>query len=135
MTVTGVVAVTPEVVAVNVPVLLPVGIIKLAGTVRFAELLARVIDAPPEPAFADSVTGHVLEAPPPIVDGVQLTEEIVATEEFMTTEDEDSYAPIESGLGRVFHWMSVDGAPVAVPASIAGDPEERRKSNRFCAVS
>ena len=39
-------AVTAEVVAVNVPVVLPAAIVKVAGTVTFAELLARLIDAP-----------------------------------------------------------------------------------------
>jgi hypothetical protein len=77
VTVTGVVAVTAEVVAVNVPVVLPAAIVKVAGTVRLAELLARVIDAPPEPAFADRVTVQVLETPPTNIAGAQLTEEIV----------------------------------------------------------
>ena len=64
--------------AVNIPVVLPSPIVKVAGTVTFAELLARLIDAPPEPALADRVTVHVLEAPPTTVAGAQLTEEIVA---------------------------------------------------------
>jgi hypothetical protein len=74
---TGVIAVTAEVVAVNVPVVLPAAIVKVAGTVTDAELLARLIDAPPEPALADRVTVQVLEAPPTTVAGAQLTEEIV----------------------------------------------------------
>ena len=77
VSVTGAAAVTAEVVAVNVPVVLPDAIVKVAGTVTFAELLAKLIDAPPEPALADRVTVHVLEAPPTTVAGAQLTEEIV----------------------------------------------------------
>ena len=76
VTVTGVVAETAEVVAGNVPVVWPAAIVKLAGTVTFAELLARLIDAPPEPALADKVTVHVLEAPPTTVAGAQPMEEI-----------------------------------------------------------
>jgi hypothetical protein len=64
-------------VAVNVPVVLPAAIVKVAGTVTDAEPLLRPIDAPPEPALADRVTVHVLEAPPTTVAGAQLTEEIV----------------------------------------------------------
>jgi len=99
VSVTGTVEVTAEVVAVNVPVLLPAAMVKLAGTVTYAELLARLMDAPPEPALADKVTVHVLEAPPTTVAGAQLTEEIVTTGD----EDEDSYAPIDGGLERAFH--------------------------------
>ena len=72
---TGVVAVTAEVVAVNVPVVLPAAFVKVAGTFRFAELLARVIDAPPEPALADSVTVHVLVAFAERLAGTQATPE------------------------------------------------------------
>lgn len=71
-------AATAEVVAWKLPVLALAGIFRVAGTVADAELLARVIDAPPEPALADRVTVHVLEAPPTTVAGAQLTEEIVA---------------------------------------------------------
>jgi hypothetical protein len=78
VSVTGTAAVTAEVVAVNVPVVLPAAIVKVAGTVRFADLLDRLTDAPPEPALADRVTVHVLETPPTTVAGAQLTEEIVA---------------------------------------------------------
>ena len=67
--------VTDVVVAVNVPVVLPARIVKVAGTVTLAELLDRLIDAPPEPALADRVTVQVLEAPPTTVAGAQLTEE------------------------------------------------------------
>jgi hypothetical protein len=77
VSVTVAAAVTAEVVAVNVPVLLPAAIVKLAGTVTDAELLARLIDAPLEPALADRATVHVLEAPPTTVAGAQLTVEIV----------------------------------------------------------
>jgi hypothetical protein len=75
--VAAVTLVTAVVVAANVPVVLPAAIVKVAGTVACAELLARLIDAPPEPALADRVTVHVLEAPPTTVAGEQLTEEIV----------------------------------------------------------
>jgi hypothetical protein len=68
------------VVAVNVPVALPAAIVNVAGTVTCAELLVRLIDAPPEPAFADRFTVHVLEAPPITVAGAQLTEEIVTAD-------------------------------------------------------
>ena len=70
-------AVTTEVVAENIPVALPAAIVKVAGTVTDAELLARLIETPLEPALADRVTVHVLETPPTIVAGAQLTEEIV----------------------------------------------------------
>jgi len=76
-----VVAVTAEVVAVNVPVVLPAAIVKLEGTVTDAELATRLIDTPKKPALADRVTVHVLEAPPTTVAGAQLIEEIV---EFVT---------------------------------------------------
>ncbi|HEY6340473.1 MAG TPA: hypothetical protein VIY49_03200 [Bryobacteraceae bacterium] len=68
---------TDVVVAASVPVVLPAAIVKVAGTVACVELLARLIVAPPEPALADRVTVHVLEAPPTTVAGAQLTEEIV----------------------------------------------------------
>ena len=71
--------VTAEVVAVNVPVALPAAMVIVAGTVTDAELLARPIDAPPEPALADSVTVHVLETPPTTVAGAHVREEIVTT--------------------------------------------------------
>ena len=88
VTVTGTAEVTAEVVAVNVPVVLPAAIVKVAGTVTDAELLARVMDAPPEPALADSVTVHVLETPPATVAGAQLTEEI-ATPDGVRLRDAD----------------------------------------------
>jgi hypothetical protein len=77
MIVAAVTLVTDVVVAGNVPVVLPGGILNVAGTVTFAELLVRLIDAPPEPALADRVTVHVLEAPPTTVAGAQVTEEMV----------------------------------------------------------
>ena len=126
---TEVVAVTGVVVAANVPVALPAAIVKLAGTVTDAELLPRLINAPPEPAPADKVTVHVLEVPPTTAAGTQVSEEIVTAGII-----EYSYAPIDGGLGRVFHWMSIEGAPVAVPAPIAGEEAERWKSNKFCVV-
>ena len=79
VSVTDAAAVTAEVVAVNVPVVLPAAMVNVAGTVRDAELLARLMEAPPEPALADKVTVHVVEAPPATVAGPQLTEEIVTT--------------------------------------------------------
>ena len=78
---TGVEPVTAEVVAANVPVVLPAAIVRGGGTVTDPELLVKLIDAPPEPAPADRVTVHVLEAPPTTVAGPQLIEEIV---EFVT---------------------------------------------------
>jgi hypothetical protein len=75
--VAAVTLVTDVVVAENVPVVLPAGIVKVVGTVTFAELLVRLIDAPPEPALADRVTVHVLEAPPTTAAGAQVTEEMV----------------------------------------------------------
>ena len=75
VTTTG--ALTAEVVAWKFAVLAPAAMFRVAGTVTDAELLARVIDAPPEPAFADRFTVHVLGPPPTTVAGVQLTEEIV----------------------------------------------------------
>ena len=68
--------VTAEVVAGNVPVVLPAGIAKVAGTVTCVELLARLIEAAPEPAL-DRVTVHVLEAPPTTIAGAQFTKEIL----------------------------------------------------------
>lgn len=68
---------TDVVVAVNVPAVWPAAIVKVAGTVTCAELLDRLIDAPPEPALADRFTVHVLGEPPATVAGKQLTEEIV----------------------------------------------------------
>jgi hypothetical protein len=75
--VTTVLAVTAEVVAANVPVVLPAAIVSGGGTVTDPELLVKLIDAPKEPAPADRVTVHVLEAPPTTVAGAQLTDEIV----------------------------------------------------------
>ena len=57
--------------------LAPAGMFRVVGTVTDAELLPRLTDAPPEPAFADRFTVHVLGAPPTTVAGAQLTEEIV----------------------------------------------------------
>ena len=70
-------AATAEVVAWKLPVLAPAAMARVAGTVTDAELLVRLIVAPPEPAFADRFTVHVLEEPPTTVAGAQLTEEIV----------------------------------------------------------
>jgi hypothetical protein len=70
-------AATAEVVAWKVPVVAPAAMVRGVTTVADAELLARVMDAPLEPALADRVTVHVLEAPPTTVAGAQLTEEIV----------------------------------------------------------
>jgi hypothetical protein len=70
-------AATAEVVAWKLPVLAPASMFRVAGTVADAELLARLIDAPPEPALPDSVTVHVLGEPPTTVAGAQLAEEIV----------------------------------------------------------
>ena len=77
VSVAGTAEVTAEVVAANVPVVLPAAIVKVAGTVTDVELLARLMEAPPEPVLADKVTVHVLEAPPTTVAGAQLKEEIV----------------------------------------------------------
>ena len=78
-TVAGTPAVTAEVVAWKVPVLVHAAPTTVAGTDTFAELLARLTDAPPESVFPDMVTVHVVEAPPTTVAGAQLTEEIVTT--------------------------------------------------------
>ena len=75
----GAAAVTGEVVAWKVPPLVPADTNTVAGTVSFAELLARLIDAPPESVFPDMVTVHVVEPPPTSVAGAQLSEEIVTT--------------------------------------------------------
>ena len=75
VTVTETAEVTAEVVAGNVPVVLPGGIARVAGTVTWVELLARLIEAALEPAL-DRVTVHVLEAPPTTVAGTQLSDEI-----------------------------------------------------------
>jgi hypothetical protein len=75
VSVTGTAEVTAEVVAGNVPVVLPGGIDKVAGTVTCVELLARLIEAAPEPAL-DRVTVHVLLAPPTTVAGAQFTKEM-----------------------------------------------------------
>jgi hypothetical protein len=82
------VAATAEVVAWKLPVLAPAAMLTVAGTVTDLELLARLIDAPPEPALADSVKVHVLEAPPTTVDGEQLTEEIVIGGGFTVRDDQ-----------------------------------------------
>jgi hypothetical protein len=68
---------TGVVVAVKVPADLPAAMVKVAGTVTFAELLVRVMEAPPEAAPAGKFIVHVLEAPANTVAGAQLTEEIV----------------------------------------------------------
>jgi hypothetical protein len=68
---------TGVVVAVKVPVDLPAAMVKLAGTVTSAELLVRVMEAPPEAALAGRFTVHALEAPANTVAGAQLTEVIV----------------------------------------------------------
>jgi hypothetical protein len=77
VSVTCTAAATVEVVAWKLPVVALASMFRVAGTVTDAELLARLIDAPPEPALADRFTVHVLGAPPTTVAGAQLTEEIV----------------------------------------------------------
>ena len=94
MSVTDAAAVTAEVVAVNVPVALPAAIVKFAGTVTFAELLARLMDAPPEPTLAERVTVQVLDTPPTTVEGAQLTEEIVTAAKGVSVREADWEEPL-----------------------------------------
>jgi hypothetical protein len=79
VSVTGTAAATGEAVAWKLAPLVPADTNAVAGTVRLAELLARLIDAPPESVFPDMVTVHVVEPPPITVAGAQLDEEIVTT--------------------------------------------------------
>ena len=69
--------VTDVVAAGNVPVVLPGGIAKVAGTVTCAELVTRLISTPAGPGLAEMAAVHWLERPPTTVAGVQLSEEIV----------------------------------------------------------
>ena len=73
------VAATAVVVAVKDPEELPAPTMRLAGTLTAALLLESPTFAPPPGAAPDSVTVHVPLAPPTIVDGVQLSDEIVTT--------------------------------------------------------
>ena len=72
-------AATAEVVAWKLPALVPAHMAIVAGTVAFAESLARLIDAPPASVLPDMVTVHVVEEPATTVAGAQLTDEIVTT--------------------------------------------------------
>jgi hypothetical protein len=77
--VTLVAVLTPVVVTVNVPVVLPAGIVMLAGTVATVVLLlVSVTTAPPVGAATPSVTVPWLLAPPSTVVGVSTTELSVA---------------------------------------------------------
>ena len=79
VSVTGTGAATGEVVAWKLAPLEPADTNTLAGTVTFAELLARLIDTPAESVIPDMVTVHVVEPPPTTVAGAQLSEDIVTT--------------------------------------------------------
>jgi hypothetical protein len=93
--------------------------VKVAGTVTDAELLLRLIDAPPEPALADSVTVHVLEAPPTTAAGEQLTEEIVGP---LPPPPPPAPTVIEPELADTATG-SPDGSDPATPPSVTPNPE------------
>ena len=71
------VAATAVVVAVKDPEELPAPTVRVAGTLTVALLLESPTLAPPHGAAPDSVTVHVLLAPPTTVAGAQLSDEIV----------------------------------------------------------
>ena len=87
------VAVTAVVVAVKDPEGLPDGTLMVAGTVTLALLLESPTLAPPPGAAPDSVTVHVLLAPPTSVAGAQLSEEIVTAGGFTVREAVEEAPP------------------------------------------
>ena len=79
-------AATAVVVAVKDPEELPAPIMRVAGTVTVALLLESPTFAPPPGAAPDSVTVHVLLAPPTTVAGAQLSDEMFTAVGFNVSE-------------------------------------------------
>ena len=87
------VAATAVVVAVKDPEEFPVPTRSVAGTLTVALLLDSPTLAPPPGAAPDSVTVHVLLAPPTSVAGVQLSDEIVTAGGFTVRDAVEDVPP------------------------------------------
>ena len=68
---------TDELVTVKFAVFEPAGMVTVAGTVASGDEEVRVTSVPVPEAFVDIVTVPVVEVPPTIVDGFNVTEETV----------------------------------------------------------
>ena len=84
---------TAVVVAVKDPEELPAPTMRVAGTLTVALLLESPTLAPPPGAAPDSVTVHVLLAPPPTVAGAQLSDEIVTAAGFTVRDAVEEVPP------------------------------------------
>jgi hypothetical protein len=88
-----VVAVTAVVKTGKDPEELPAGTLRVAGTPTAVLLLESATTAPLGGAAADSVTVHVLIAPPTTVAGVQLKDDVVIAGGFTASEALEEVPP------------------------------------------
>lgn len=125
VTTTATLEVNVPAVATKLALLAPWAMVTDAGTVRATELLESDMAAPPVPATCESVSVQLVVPATLRMLAVQVTELKIAA----PATCEDCTAPIEGEELRDVPQMSIAGAPVTVPAPMAGEPACRLKLN------